>query len=255
MSEYTLIQGDCLDILPTLRKESIDMILCDLPYGTTQCKWDSIIPLGLLWNNYKRIIKPRGAIVLTAAQPFTSALIMSNVDMFKYTWLWNKIKPTGHLNAKKQPLRLYEDVVVFYKKQCTYNPIMTPYDKVRVNKPRTPEYKGDGNQVYGTYRDIGGTFKFYYPNQEIKISNANQRGRLHPTQKPVTLFEYLIRTYTNEGDMVLDNCIGSGTTMEACQNLNRSCIGIELSQEYCEIVEKRCGVKVRSSCQTVISDE
>ena len=244
-----VIHGDCLQVMRDIKSESIDMILCDLPYGTTQCKWDTIIPFDKLWQQYKRVIKERGIIVLTATQPFTSALIMSNPDMFKYTWVWNKVKPTGHLNAKKQPLRLYEDVVVFYKKHGTYNPIMTPYKKTRVNKPRTTIYEGDGTQVYGTYMDNGGTFKEYYPNQEIKISNANQRGKLHPTQKPVELFEYLIKTYTNPGDLVLDNCIGSGTTAVACINTKRNFIGIELDEEYYKICLDRISKTPRNLSQ------
>jgi len=247
MNEYTLIQGDCLDVLPTLRSESIDMILCDLPYGTTQCKWDSVIPLRRLWLNYKRIIKPNGAIVLTAAQPFTSALIMSNIEMFKYCWVWNKVRGVGHLNAKHRPMMSTEDVCVFYKKQCTYNPQMRDRPKPRKSKNRATQ------KVYGKTQDVfeGEILDKKYPVNLITFSKSAQKDfRLHPTQKPVALFEYLIKTYTNEGDLVLDNCLGSGTTMEACQRLNRSCIGIELSREYCDIVEKRCGV--RSSCQKVI---
>lgn len=248
-NEYTLIQGDCLDVLPTLREESIDMILCDLPYGTTQCKWDSVIPLGLLWNNYKRIIKPNGAIVLTAAQPFTSALIMSNIEMYKYSWVWDKVRGVGHLNAKRRPMMSTEDICVFYKKQCTYNPQMRERPKPRKSKNRATQ------QVYGKTQDVfdGEVLDKKYPISLITFSKSAQKDfRLHPTQKPVALFEYLIKTYTNEGDTVLDNCIGSGTTMAACQNLKRSCIGIELSQEYCEIVKERCGIEIHSSTPKVI---
>jgi len=251
-----IIHGDCLEVMPSIPNKSIDMILCDLPYGTTQCKWDSIIPFDKLWLQYKRIIKEHGVIVLTSAQPFTSALVMSNPNMFKYNWLWNKVKPTGHLNAKKQPLRIYEDVLVFYKEQCTYNPIMIPYEKTRVDKKRPTTYiQEDGNQIYGTYEASYGVRTHYYPNQEIKISNASQRNRLHPTQKPVELFEYLIKTYTNEGDLVLDNCIGSGTTAVACIRTNRKYIGIELDEEYYKICLDRISKTPRKLSYLGVKDD
>jgi site-specific DNA-methyltransferase (adenine-specific) len=242
-----VIQGDCLEVMKDIKDKSVDMILCDLPYGTTACKWDTIIPFEPLWEQYKRIIKDNGAIVLTASQPFTSALVMSNVKMFKYEWIWNKVKSTGHLNAKKQPLRIFENVLVFYNNQPTYNPQMVDRGRVRHDKPRDRVYEGNGNQVYGTFKPIGGSYTDFYPNQEIEISNASQKNKLHPTQKPVALFEYLIKTYTNEGDLVLDNCAGSGTTGVACKNLNRNFILIEKEQEYIDIINKRLSVPLAQS--------
>jgi len=251
MNEYTLIQGDCLQILPTLDDESIDMILCDLPYGTTQCRWDSVIPFDSLWKEYKRIIKLKGAIVLTAAQPFTSALIMSNVEMFKYTWIWVKSKASGHLDAKRKPMRKHEDIVVFCKKGWPkYNPQGLVDGVFKTGRNVNME-----GRVYGQYGNHGMSKKGNYPKSVIEFANPSGKGHLHPTQKPVPLFEYLIKTYTDEGDVVLDNCIGSGTTMVACQNLKRSCIGIEISQEYCDIVKERCGVDYRPSTPKVNQNE
>lgn len=219
---------------------SIDMILCDLPYGTTKCKWDNVIPFEPLWEHYERIIKDNGAIVLTASQPFTSSLIMSNPKIFKYTWAWDKVKATGHLNAKRQPLRRFEDVCVFYKRQSIYNPQMVERDKPRVDKYSSETvYEGDGSRVYGTYKRTGNTYTHYYPTNIIVFSNADQSKALHPTSKPVPLFEYLIKTYTNENDVVLDNCIGSGTTAIAAMNTNRNWIGIELEEEYVDIANNR----------------
>jgi len=259
MSEFTLIHGDCLDVLPTLRKESIDMILCDLPYGITANKWDSEIPLGLLWNNYKRIIKPNGAIVLTASQPFTSTLVMSNLEMFKYEWIWCKNQGSNFASVKYQPMKEHESVLVFGKNRTTYNPIMQPRAKSSQERFRygLTKYKGDKRDGIGNLKDNEKGMS--YNNNERNPSSyqffnvvPRYKGTLHPTQKPVALFEYLIRTYTNEGDLVLDNCIGSGTTMEACQNLNRSCIGIELNREYCEIAAERCHVEIRSLHRSTI---
>jgi len=219
--------------------KSIDMILCDLPYGTTACKWDTIIPFEPLWAEYLRVIKDNGAIVLTAAQPFTSTLITSNLRNFKYTWTWDKKLPTGHLNAKRQPLRRTEDVCVFYKKQPSYNPIMVPRESVRKNKATDKVNMGDGEQVYGTFKNVGGTYTHRYPTNILEVSNSNKSNIVHPTQKPVALFEYLIRTYTNEGETVLDNCIGSGTTAIAAINTGRNFIGIEQDKEYVDIANKR----------------
>ena len=203
------------------------MILCDLPYGTTRNKWDSIIPLDKLWEQYKRVIKDNGAIVLTAAQPFESLLISSNPKMFKYDLIWKKTHAKGHLNAKRMPLRGHESILVFYKKPPVYNPIM------RKGKYR---YKGNKGQkagrCYGESKEYGVWNDEYYPTSVIEISNAVQKGKIHPTQKPVALFEYLIKTYSNEGDTILDNCMGSGTTAIACINTNRNYIGFELDEEY-----------------------
>jgi len=253
---------DCMVGMERIKDKSIDMILCDLPYGTTQNKWDSILPLNDyieteikgkikqlkedeyllycyknnisldiakkewkskhkkgLWTHYNRIIKDNGAIVLTANQPFTAKLIASNPSMFKYAWCWEKSLKTNFLNAKKQPLRNHEDILVFYKKQCTYNPQGLKKGSI-----------SGGNKVTGSYNAWKSNSKkqMYtgYPSSVLKITNPNN-GNIHPTQKPIELFEYLIKTYTNEGDIVLDNCIGSGTTAIACIKTKRNYIGWE----------------------------
>jgi len=239
MPKIELIQGDCLEKMKDIPDGSIDMILCDLPYGITQNKWDSVINLPLLWQEYNRILKNTGACVLFCAQPFTSVLIASNINNFKYDWCWKKPKGTGHLNAKKQPMRDKEEIAVFYREQCTYNPQMTegsPYkDKAGKDYSSTSSMTGSYG-AYTNYREENTGFR--YPKQVIAFGVV-ERGILHPTQKPVALLEYLIKTYTNEGETVLDNCMGSGSTGVACKNLNRNFIGIELDQEYFKIAEKR----------------
>ncbi len=234
-----LMQGDCLERMKEIPDNSISMILTDPPYGTTQCKWDSVIDLDLMWEQLKRIIKPNGAIVMTAAQPFTTKLISSNYKMFKYCWYWNKVLPRGHLNAKKQPLRVIEEIPVFYSKPPTYNPIKTIGHKRKVAHTKY-EKKGEGEQVYGKEkRDTKYDSTERYPTGIIEISSANQRNRVHPTQKPVELMVYIIKTYTNEGDVVLDFSMGSGTTGVAAVNLSRSFIGVELEEEYFKIASDR----------------
>jgi len=240
MPKIELIQGDCLEKMKDIPDKSIDMILCDLPYGTTTCKWDVIIPFEPLWEQYQRIIKDNGAIVLTASQPFTSALVMSNIKMFKYEWIWEKHKGTNSFLAKKQPLKIHENILVFggknYYPQKTEG---TPY-KLRGSHNIHKEYSvyGNGGKPVGYAKDYDSSKR--YPVSVQKFSNHNQgKNNYHPTQKPVALFEYLIKTYTNERDTVLDNCMGSGTTGVACKNLNRNFIGIELDAEYFKIAEKR----------------
>ena len=234
-----LKQGNCLELMPQIPSGSVDMILCDLPYGTTACKWDTVIPFEPLWAEYKRIIKKNGAIVLFGAQPFTSSLIGSNLHDFKYCWYWNKVLPRGHLNAKKQPLRCIEEIAIFYQEQCTYNPIKTTGHKRKVART-VYEKSGDGSQVYGKEtRDTFYDSDERYPTGLIEFSTANQHGKVHPTQKPVALCEYLIKTYTNEGEWVLDNCMGSGTTGVACVNTNRNFIGIEQEEKYFVIAKQR----------------
>ena len=233
MELNTVLQGDCLELMKDIPDKSIDMILCDLPYGTTACKWDTIIPFEPLWEQYKRIIKDNGAIVLTASQPFTSALVMSSVKWFKYQWVWNKIQGTGFLNSKKAPLKSTEDVLVFYKQQPKYYPQMRTGFKPYKCK------QGGGSTVYGN-KSVGVetiSDGSRYPLNLITF--ARDKDKTHPTQKPVALFEYLIKTYTNEGDLVLDNAAGSGTTGVACKNLNRNYILIEKEQEYIDIIKKR----------------
>ena len=233
-----LRKGDCLELMKDIPDKSIDAIIADLPYGTTACKWDTIIPFEPLWKQYKRIIKDNGAIVLTASQPFTSALVMSNPDWFKYEWIWEKSHPTGFASSKYKPLKYHESVLIFCEGKTVYNPQMT---------------KGKPNHSMGKIVN-GGQIKSEsqvnitaiqsqqsenkFPKSVQKFSNPRFKG-MHPTQKPVALFEYLIKTYTNENDVVLDNTMGSGTTGVACVNTNRNFIGMELDDKYFEIAEKR----------------
>ena len=230
-----LMQGDCLELMKDVPDKSVDMILCDLPYGTTACKWDTIIPLDPLWEQYERIIKDNGAVVLTGSQPFTSALVMSNPKWFKYAWVWDKVKPSGFQIAKYRPMMRQEDVLVFGKGRINYYPIMTEREKVKKSKV----YKSSDSSPLANNDGIERVYTQKYPQSILTYSNANQSGKVHPTQKPVPLFEYLIKTYTNEGETILDNCMGSGTTGVACKNLNRNFIGMELDKEYFEIAKKR----------------
>ena len=228
-----LVQGDCLKMMPLIPDGSVDMVLTDPPYGTTACKWDSIIPLEPMWEQLKRVIKPNGAIVMTASQPFTTTLIASNMKMFKYCWVWDKGQGTGHLNAKKQPLKNCEDVAIFYASQCTYNPQMRTGFKPYACKQGKTKSQNYGKQT-GAYTVSDGT---RYPLHRIEFNR--DKSKVHPTQKPVALMEYLIKTYTNEGETVLDFTMGSGTTGVACKNLNRDFIGIELDENYFNIAKER----------------
>ena len=231
-----VLHGDCLELMKYIPDGSVDMILCDLPYGTTQCKWDTIIPFDKLWEQYERIIKPNGAIVLTGAEPFSSLLRTSNLKIYKYDWVWDKVKGTGYLNAKKQPMRNHEIVSVFYKEQCIYNPQKTFGHNKKVSF-RKKELQAE---VYGkTNKDYQYESTERYPRSIQVFSTDTQNSSLHPTQKPVALNEYLIKTYTNEGDTVLDNCAGSGTTAIACLNSNRKYILMEKEGGYFEIINKR----------------
>ena len=231
--------GDCLEVMKDIPDKSIDMILCDLPYGTTACTWDIIIPFEPLWEQYKRIIKDNGAIILTASQPFTSALVMSNIKMFKYCWYWEKERLTNIAQVKKRAGKTVEECVIFYSKQPTYNPQMTKYyGKKRTNKVKNGvmgKLTDSNTKKVKEYEDNG----LRYPTQVLKIQRDTLKSNLHPTQKPVALFEYFIKTYTNEGETVLDNCIGSGTTAIACINTNRKFIGIEKDKCYFDISNER----------------
>ncbi len=236
-----LYNGDCLQVMKDISDKSVDLVLTDPPYGTTACKWDSAIPLEPMWKELKRVIKPNGAIVLMASQPFTSLLICSNLQDYKYNWIWSKNKSTGFLNAKKQPLRAIEDICVFYEKQPTYNP-----QKTTGHKPVNSFTKNtsDGDTMGKTKLGIsGGGQTDRYPKNIIEIPVMNNDGshgeKVHPTQKPVDLMEYLIKTYSNEGDVVLDFTMGSGTTGVACANLGRSFIGIEKDENYFKIARSR----------------
>lgn len=228
-SSGELWMGDCLDLMASIPDGSIDMVLCDLPYGTTQNKWDSVIPFEPLWREYWRVCKPNAAVVLTAAQPFTSALVMSQVKRFKYDWVWRKSQAVGHLNAWRQPTRNKEDILVFATGQTIYNPQLT--DKpVKNQRPVTSRTKGTSNygqhglDVHKCPPDKS------MPSTVIEFNNA--QGTIHPTQKPVALFEYLIKTYTNPGMTVLDNCAGSGTTAIAAHNTGRRWLCIERDPAY-----------------------
>lgn len=223
--------------MPKIPDKSIDMILCDLPYGTTACKWDTIIPFEPLWEQYKRVIKDNGAIVLTASQPFTSALVMSNVDNFKYALIWDKVKSSQPHLSKIQPMKRHEDILIYGKGKVNYYP-----QKVLKDKPRKAygsKMTKDNDHKFGLKQLPPYLITHSFPTSIIPFSNADNTNRVHPTQKPVALFEYLIKTYTNEGDLVLDNCAGSFTTAIACINLKRDWICIEKEQKYCEIGQKR----------------
>lgn len=234
-----LLHGDCLDLMPSIPDKSVDMILADLPYGTTACHWDTVIPFEPLWKQYKRIIKDNGAIVLTASQPFTSALVMSNIKWFKYEMCWDKKLPTGHLNKSIMPLRVHENILIFCKTNTVYNPQLSKRNIVRIDKGSQKEVGGDGKSCYGKFRYDDKYLEFRQPLSIIISSNADKTNCQHPTQKPVKLFEYLIRTYTNEGETVLDNVAGSGTTAIACYNTNRNAILMEKDDKYFEIAKKR----------------
>lgn len=227
---FTLKRGDCLELMRDLPDNSVDLILCDLPYGTTKNKWDSVIPFDTLWREYSRICK--GAIVLTAQAPFDKVLGTSNIDMLRYEWIWQKTKATGHLNAKVQPMKNHENILVFYRRLPVYN----PQGLVKKAIP-TIRKGGDNGTNYGkSDKDAIQEFE-NYPRSIIAIPSEGKT--VHPTQKPVALMEYLIRTYTNEGDTVLDNCMGSGTTGVACANTNRKFIGMELDSDYFRIARRR----------------
>jgi len=236
-----VIHGDCLEEMKNIADKSIDMILCDLPYWTTACKWDTIIPFEPLWEQYKRIIKDNGAIVLTASQPFTSALVMSNIKMFKHEWIWEKHKWTNIYAVKREALKIHESCLVFSKGKHIYNPQMTdgkPYKKRGSHNIGKKEWLIIANKPVVYSKDFDSSKR--YPKSIQFFSNHNQKeNSFHPTQKPVALFEYLIKTYTNEWDLVLDNCAGSGTTWVACKNLNRNFILIEQEQEYIDIINNR----------------
>jgi len=230
-----LMQGDCLERMKEIPDGSVDMVLTDPPYGTTACKWDSIIPLEPMWEQLKRVIKPNGAIVMTASQPFTTTLIASNMKMFKYCWVWDKKKGGSPLLSKVQPIRVTEDVVVFGKGRVTYNPVMVERDKPKSRGKN----KGTVSETTGNAFTEDKVYTHKYPKNILEVSNACQTGKVHPTQKPVALMEYLIKTYTNEGETVLDFTAGSFTTGVACVNLNRKGIMIEMDETYYNIAKDR----------------
>lgn len=262
-----LLQGDCLELMRDIPDGSVDMVLCDLPYGTTQCRWDTVIPFEPLWEHYKRVIKENGAILLFSAQPFTTDLIQSNRKMFRYEIIWEKTQRLGFLNAKKMPMRAHENICVFYKKLPTYNPIKYRVEDVPqmgrtrngVNGKYYEQYIGRTRKNSDYKMTVGGCFGVVkddnyswtetgerYPGDVIKFSNWNgalfgntDKHIKHQTAKPVPLLEYLIKTYTNSGETVLDNCMGSGSTGVACVNTGRDFIGIELDPGYFRMAQKR----------------
>ena len=227
-----LYHGDCLKLMFDLPDNSVDCVICDMPFGTTACKWDTVLPLDMLWHHYKRICKDNGAIVLNASQPFTTALISSNEKMYRHQWVWNKNNSAGFATAKIRPFAICEDIIVFGKNKVNYYPQMVIRGKERTKGGYSAS---DNYNLQPTQKKSNE----YYPKNLLEFSNASQKGKVHPTQKPVELIEYLIKTYTNEGDTVLDNCMGSGTTGVACQNLNRDFIGIELDDNCFQIAKDR----------------
>lgn len=230
-----IICGNCFDILPQIPDDSVDLLFVDLPYGTTQASWDSILPLDKLWEQYNRIVKKNGAMLFTASQPFTTTLIASNINNYKYSWIWEKSKATNYLNAKKQPLRAYEEVVVFYRKQPTYNPQMTMGEAY--NKGTALRL----TDVYGSQKAVEvKSDGLRYPRNVLYFKTAESEGEvIHPTQKPVALIEYMIKTYTEEGAVILDNTAGSFSTAIAAQKTGRQWICIEQDREMCEKALKR----------------
>ena len=232
--KFKLFRGDCLELMKQIPDGSVDLVLCDLPYGTTACTWDVIIPLEPLWEQYRRVAKRNAAIVLTASQPFTSVLVTSNLRMFRHSWVWNKKSAANVMAAKYGPLKVHEDVLVFSKQKAKYLPIMTA-GKMR--------WKGGNNRDDGIYAGEVPNGRYlsdlYHPKSILEFSNASQKGKSHPTQKPEALMEYLIKTYTNPGDTVLDNCMGSGTTGVAAVRHGRFFIGMELDDVYFQIAQDR----------------
>lgn len=243
-----LLKGDCLELMQTIPDKRVDLIICDLPFGVTRCDWDSVIPIAPLWKQYKRIIKDNGAIVLFASQPFTTKLIHSNFKEYRYNWYWKKNNATGGAFAKVQPMRCIEDVCVFYKRKPTYNPQgLVKLDKPIINKGnyKTDVYKWRGKDSTQEYT--------CYPKHLIEFKK--DKTNLHPTQKPVTLLEYLIKTYTDAGETVLDNCMGSGSTGVACINTGRKFIGIELDERYFNIAKERIDKAVAENAAAILNGE
>ncbi|MFV3402817.1 DNA-methyltransferase [Pseudomonas sp. NY15463] len=235
MNDASLYHGDCLEVMQSIPDASVDLVLADLPYGTTQCAWDVVIPFAPLWEQYLRIAKPEAAIVLCAAQPFTSMLVASNPGIYKYEWIWEKGAATGFLNAKKQPLRAHESAQVFYRKQPTYNPQMTGGHERKTSRRKTVNSECYGKALQLTEYDSTDR----YPRSVQFFSSDKQLASHHPTQKPVAWMRFLIATYTNPGQVVLDNTMGSGTTGVACIQLGRQFIGIEQDEAHFGTAQQR----------------
>ena len=237
MVNIELKQGDCLELMKDIPDGSVDLVLTDPPYGTTACKWDTVIPFEPMWEQLNRIIKQNGAICLFGSEPFSSALRMSNIKNFKYDWIWDKVKPSGFQVAKFRPMSRTENVSVFCNSKLNYFPIMTERTNIKASKVYSSSNSNPLKYNDGKER----TYKEKYPQSSLVFSNANQKGKVHPTQKPVALLEYLIKTYTKEGETVLDFTMGSGSTGVACINTNRRFIGIELDEIYFNVAKERIG--------------
>lgn len=244
INDNILINADCFDVFPFIEDKSIDAIITDLPYGTTKCKWDSILDLDKLWESYKRILKDNGVVVLFAQTPFDKVLGCSNLKWLKYEWIWEKTQATGFLNAKRMPMKAHENILIFYNKPPKYNPQKTKGHKPMNTYTKRPEVQNK-TSIYGEMKQVisGGGETDRYPRSVQVFSSDKQKnknnGTIHPTQKPLSLLEMLVKTYTDEGDIVLDNTMGSGTTNLACLKLNRKSIGIEKEEEYYNISIKR----------------
>lgn len=248
-----LIQGDCLQEMRNIPNKSIDCIICDLPYGEVECKWDSIIPLDKMWSEYERIIKNDGAIVLTATFKFAIKLIASNEKLFKYEWIWDKVKPSNIFVGKLRPLNKHEYILIFSKGNVANGSKtnMVYFPQMIDQKPRKSKLYGQSDLRYReNLKSIENVRNQKYPKSIITFSNANNKDKVHPTQKPIDLIEYLIKTYTKEGDKILDNTMGSGTTAIACMNTNRNFIGIELDEHYFAIAKKRVEEKRKEKDNT-----
>jgi site-specific DNA-methyltransferase (adenine-specific) len=232
--------GDCLELYKNIEPKSIDLILTDLPYGTTACKWDKIIPFDKLWEMVNYLLKPNGAFITTASQPFTSALVMSNPKMFKYELIWHKSHPTGFASSKKRTMKYHENILIFYNNQPTYNPQITKGKPNHWNINKAGKVSNSQPKL-GEIENKNGDNKF--PNSVMYFNSPNRNGIFHPTQKPIALFEYLLKTYSNENMTVFDPCMGSGTTGVACKNLNRNFIGIEKDENYFKIAEHRINAR------------
>ena len=265
MISIDLQQGDCLELMKDIPSKSIDLILCDLPYGTTRNKWDSVIDLDRLWADYDRIIKDNGAILLFAQTPFDKVLGVSNLKHLRYEIIWQKTAPTGFLNAKKMPMKAHENILVFYKKLPTYNPQKTQGHTRKVASKESRAKSIERQKLKVDNKDSN--YNFYgesstgydsterYPLSVQVFAKDQQKENYHPTQKPVALLEWLIRTYTNEGDLVLDNCMGSGSTGVACVNTNRDFIGIELTEQYFKIAQSRIEKAVKNKVEVEGEDK
>ena len=237
--DMNLWLGDCIDLMKHIPTDSVDMVFCDLPYGTTQNNWDNVIPWEPLWEHYQRVVKDNGAIILTGSGRFTNSIINNLPVGYKwYDLVWDKKSTTGFLNASRQPLRRHEDVLVIYKESVHYTPIKETRGKPR-NKGSYNTRKGDGDMCYGAFENVESFNNTYYPTSILEFSNANQKEKQHPTEKPVELVEYLINTYSKPGDMILDNAMGGGTSALAAKNTGRKFIGIEIDEEYYNISKKR----------------